>query len=422
MFLERKTYTAASRIDLLILYNTLVRFSFFNLLLVSLVGLLMRSLPFLSSFPLEYKNILHGHSHFAFGGWIMPVLLALFLRSFPEIAERMPYRHWRNITVLLLASAYGMLFSFPVQGYKAVSIFFSTSSIAAGCYMALLIWKAMKGMELNTAHRFIKWGLIYFFISAAGPFATGPLIVMGKQGTPLYFDAIYFYLHFQYNGFFTFFVLAFLYRLIGQNKKVRHGAKVFALFNLACIPAFALSVLWHRPPLVLYLVGGTASLMQAAGLVYLIKDIRRVQWDKSWTNRLLLFSLLAFTLKITLQVFSALPPVAALAYLHRNFVIAYLHLVLLGFITAFCFARIFAFMEVVKAVKGGLFLFLLSFFTTELLLVANALSFAVPCYAPLLLLFTAFFPVGIAWMTAGLKSKVPRNFPMTVRERRQCVS
>lgn len=384
------------------LCNTLIRFSFFNLLLVSLIGLLMRSFPFLSAFPLEYKNILHGHSHFAFGGWIMPVLLALFLKSFPEIAQKVDYRHWRNIAMLILASAYGMLFSFPVQGYKAVSIFFSTLSITAGYYMAFVIWKTVRETELKTAYRFIKWGLIYFAISAVGPFATGPLIVMGKQGTALYFDAIYFYLHFQYNGFFTFFVFAFLYRMLERNGVAKHGKKVFFLFNLACIPTYALSVLWHQPSVLFNVVGGMGALLQAVGLVYLIKDIRSIRWDRSWTNHLLLLSFIAFVLKIILQVFSALPSVASLAYQHRNFVIAYLHLVLLGFISAFFFARIFTSLQEVKAVKQGFSFFLFSFLTTELLLLANAFSFSVPYYTQLLLVFTLFFPLGILWINAAL--------------------
>ena len=417
MFLKRKAYVAETRMDLHVLYTTLLRFAFFNLLLVSLIGLLLRSLPFISSFQLEYKNMLHGHSHFAFGGWIMPMLLALFLRSFPEIAERVNYRHWRNIAGLILASAYGMLISFPVQGYKAVSIFFSTCSIAAGYYMALIMWKAMRKMELKTAHLFIKWGLVYFAISAVGPFATGPLIVMGKQGTPLYFDAIYFYLHFQYNGFFTFFVLAFLYRAIDQNRELRHGTTVFALFNLACIPTYLLSVLWHQPSALFNIVGGIGSLLQAVGLVYLIKDLKLVQWDKNWTNCLLRMSFAAFVLKVVLQVFSALPFVASLAYQHRNFVIAYLHLVLLGFISVFFFAWVFASLRDTKTVKHGLAFFLFSFFTTELLLVANALSFSVPYRAQLLLLFTLFFPLGIVWMNAGLKSKLSGNLVTGANER-----
>ena len=415
MFSERKAYIvdeAEACTGLHFLYNTLIRFSFFNLLLVALIGLLMRSFPFLSSFPLEYKNILHGHSHFAFGGWIMSVLLALFLRSFPQIAEKVHYRHWRNIAVLMLASAYGMLLSFPVQGYKAVSIFFSTSSIAAGYYMAFVIWRAMKGMEVKTAHRFIKWGLIYFAISAVGPFATGPLIAMGKQGTPLYFDAIYFYLHFQYNGFFTFFILAFLYRLLEQKGRMPHGKKVFTLFNLACLPTYALSILWNQPSVLFNVIGGTGAFLQVVGFVYLVKDIKSVSWSRNWISHLLLFSFVAFAAKIVLQLFSALPAVASMAYHYRNFVIAYLHLVLLGFVSAFFFAQVFAFFKDVKAVKQGLFFFMFSFFSTELLLVANAFSLAVPYYTQLLLVFSLFFPLGLLWINAGVKKNLQNSIQL----------
>src|SRR6188474_1235190 len=113
--------------------------AFVNLFIVASLGLFLRSFPFISSFPLEYKNILHGHSHFAFGGWVMPALLGLLIKCFPELKERIAYRHWRNISFLLLFSAYGMLLSFPLQGYRVVSILFSTLSIASGFYLAITV-------------------------------------------------------------------------------------------------------------------------------------------------------------------------------------------------------------------------------------------------------------------------------------------
>ncbi len=270
----------------------------------------------------------------------------------------------------------------------------------------------MKGVELKTVHHFIKWGLIYFSISAIGPFATGPLIAMGKQGTPLYFDAIYFYLHFQYNGFFTFFILAFLYRLLQQKGSVQHGKKVFVLFNLACVPTYALSILWNQPPVLFNVIGGAGALLQVAGFLYLVKDIKSVSWERSWISHLLLFSFIAFAVKIVLQLFSALPSIALMAYQYRNFVIAYLHLVLLGFISTFFFAQVFAFLKDVKAMKRGLSFFMFSFFTTELLLVANAFSLAVPYYTQLLLVFSFFFPVGLLWINAGIKQNLQNSIQL----------
>ena len=134
--------TVPGRIEKLRRY--LICASFINLLIVALMGVLLRSFPFLSSFPSTYKNILHGHSHFAFGGWLMPVILGLLLKNFSQLHQKVAYHHWRNISIILLASAYGMLLSFPVQGYKAVSIFFSTLSLLGSFYMAVVIWKALK--------------------------------------------------------------------------------------------------------------------------------------------------------------------------------------------------------------------------------------------------------------------------------------
>lgn len=384
------------------LQQQLLFFAFLNLLLVTLLGLLLRFFPFLSSFPLAYKNLLHGHSHFAFGGWVLPVLLSLVLKSFPLLKEHIAYRHWRNIAMLVLISAYGMLLSFPVQGYKAVSISFSTMSIAATVYLAVICWKAAKKIPQTTSLRFLKWGLLYAALSSIGPFATGPLIAMGKSGSPLYFDAIYFYLHFQYNGFFTFVVLALLYRLLEQKGTATNGRKTVWLLNSACLPTYALSVLWSEPPVVFNLVGAAGGLLQVAGVAYLLKDVMAAKNLRK--SSLLMLALSAFVLKTILQLFSALPAVAQLAYHSRNFVIAYLHLVLLGFISFFVFSQV---MKGSRLVRQGLTLFLFSFFTTESLLVLNAssglLGITIPFYTQMLFGCSVFFPAGVALMVAGLK-------------------
>ena len=69
------------------LQSLLIRCSLINLFIVALMGVVLRAFPFLSSFPLDYKNMLHGHSHFAFGGWVMPALFGLILKNFPGICD-----------------------------------------------------------------------------------------------------------------------------------------------------------------------------------------------------------------------------------------------------------------------------------------------------------------------------------------------
>src|SRR5687768_8349154 len=110
------------------LIRKMVQLSFFNLFLLACVGVLLRAFPFVE-LPFAYRHLLHTHSHFAFGGWVMPVLLAAILRTFPEIREAVSYIQWRTAAALLIVAAYGMLFSFPFQGYGPVSIIFSTLSV-----------------------------------------------------------------------------------------------------------------------------------------------------------------------------------------------------------------------------------------------------------------------------------------------------
>ena len=371
--------------------------AFLNLLIVALLGLLLRSFSFIPVFPLSYKNILHGHSHFAFGGWVTPVLLALLLKFFPEIKTGVAFRHWRNIALLILLSAYGMLVSFPLQGYGPVSIAFSTVSIAATVYLAIVVWKAAENAVQKTSVLFLKYGLLYAGLSAIGPFATGPLVAMGKGGSAVYFDAIYFYLHFQYNGFFSFLILAFVYKLIEKNGPSGNGKKVFVLLNYACLPTYALSVLWSGPSLLFNLVGGIGAVLQVVALFYLRRDILSANIFKK--NALLKLSFFALAMKIGLQLLSAFPAIALMAYQNRNFVIAYLHLVLLGFISLFIFGIALR-KNMVNRI--GVKAFLFSFITTELLLVINAssglLHFDIPYFIQLLLFCSLFFPVGVMLM------------------------
>jgi hypothetical protein len=123
-------------------------------------------------------------------------------------------------------------------------------------------------------------------------------------------------------------------------------------------------------------------------------------------SKVLAVAVAAFILKNVLQFFSAFPAIALMAYQNRNFVIAYLHLVLLGFVTLYVFSQL-----IQKNLAGriGTRLFLFSFITTEILLVLNASSgiirLIIPYYVQLLLVCSLFFPVGIGLLLFGLKNK-----------------
>jgi len=403
-------FASVEDVKLAALERMLLLSSFFNLFITACLGVLLRSFPFFDGFPLEYKNVLHGHSHFAFGGWIMPALLLLILKYFPELKNGIAYKHWKNICLLLLFSAYGMLLTFPFQGYKPLSIFFSTLSVAASYYLVAVIWPKLNGITVS--QKFLKAGLFYLAISAIGPFATGPLIAMGKQGTPIYFNAVYFYLHFQINGWFTFAVLALLYRWMENKGFKPKNINTYKLFHLACIPAYLLSVLWNSPGLLFNIIGGTAALLQIVALFHLLKDLRGFK-----LMILMKLALAAFVVKIILQLISAIPFIAVMAYEHRNFVIAYLHLALLGSVSLFVFHFCFeAFGLTTRTVKTGATLFLVSFICTELLLVLFSLGsiagFGIANYNEALMLFSCFFPAGLLLITLSIRRKLGNQFQL----------
>ncbi|RYZ23597.1 MAG: hypothetical protein EOO16_04160 [Chitinophagaceae bacterium] len=372
------------------LSRRLLRWSFANLLVVALLGLLLRAVPFLRPLPFAYGNLLHGHSHFAFGGWVQPVLLALLLRNFPVLSAAVPMRHWAAVSVLLVGAAWGMLLTFPVQGYGTASIAFSSLSLAAGIYEAVLVWTALRREPPSPAQSFMKWGFIWMTISAIGPFATGPIAVFNGIDSPLFRDAVYFYLHFQYNGAFTFLVLA----LLLKTHVSRRAKSVFLLFNAAVVPAFALSVLWHSPGIALNIAGAAAGITQLAGFALLLLLLA------PRLSRLLpVVSIAALGLKLVLQALSALPEIALMAAAQRNFVIAYLHLVLLGFISCFAFSRA----GKSPRFRLGGFIFLTGFFFSEAILVLNAFGWYLPANAGVLLAVSALLPAGVLLMLAGMR-------------------
>jgi len=333
---------------------------------VALLGVLMRFIPLVDGFPLQLKHVMHAHSHFAFGGWVAPILLWMLLRAFPVLYGSY-FRHWRAAAWITMISACGMLLSFPFGGYGLISIFFSTLSMVAGFYTAWLCWKGTAARLETAWGKFLRAGVLFLLLSSLGPLATGPLMAAGMSGTPLYFNAIYGYLHFQYNGWFTMVIFAVIYGEIEQQGHPHHGRAVLLLVAGSCLPAYALSLLWMGPPAFVYVIGGIAAALHLAGLFFLLQDVRHLH-----RSFILRCSLLGLAAKGLVQLASALPPVAAAGYMYRNFFIAYLHLVLVGFVTLFALHKVLLSAERMYWPLRLLKTFIVFFVLTELLLVLDA--------------------------------------------------
>ena len=400
-----------------------------SLVVIALLGLLLRFMFVAPVAGLNYKYLLHAHSHAALLGWLYPALFIALLHAYlpPEVRNKKVYfrQFW-----LAQVAVLGMLLSFPVQGYGAVSITFSTAHILLSYWFIVRFLKDARTIGAGAGQhgfsfRFIKAALFFLALSSLGPWAMGPIMATGHSGTELYYNAIYFYLHFLYNGWFTFVVLGLMFWLLEKYNIIinyKYGLLFFRLMFWACLPAYLLSVLWIKPDTIVYFIAGTAALVQvfALGLlVWLLWPVRRQIYSlfSGWGQVLFALAAVVFIIKTLMQFSTAFPYMADLAYNIRHFIIGYLHLVLIGFVSFFVlafFAKLgwVSFKQTIS--RWGMALFIVAFVGSEAILFGQGLFYwlglgVIPNYNQLLFGVSILLPVGILlFFIAQLKNRPHR--------------
>ena len=317
--------------------------SVLNLLILSVVGIILRYKIILPLPFVDQKNLLHGHSHFAFSGWVS---MALFTGIIWILSKHitLDIKKYNRIFLLGQIASFGMLFTFPFVGYKFLSIFFSTISVLFSYLFVYFAWKDMRKslLPLPVANWF-KAAFIFLVFSSFGTFLLAYLMSSGKHDQEWYIGSVYFFLHFQYNGWFLFSILGFfVYFLSGLTYQpgCYPSPWIFRLFFVSAFPAYFLSALWMKLPDWIYWLAVAAGIVQVVGLVLLIRLYSCCKQGILDTIPLLVkwlwgFAFLALVLKITMQAFSVIPSISHFAFGFRPIVIGYLHLVLLGLVTFF---------------------------------------------------------------------------------------
>jgi hypothetical protein len=340
----------------------------------SVLGVFLRLQFILPTAGTSYSFFLHGHSHIMFLGWIFNALYIGFTVNHVVIEEQ---NFFLRLFFVLQVFVVGMLVSFPIQGYGFFSILFSTLHTFAAIIFVIKFFKRTRYVKTTSAW-FARIALVFFTISTAGPFCLGYLMAVGMGQSNWYYFAIYFYLHFQYNGLFMFGIFSLIFNLIERKKiqfSFRQAKMVGGALAAACIPAYFLSILWAKPGLGFNILGGAAALVQIIALLILIKLViairieLRGKFSRS-SNVFLIVALAAFILKLILQLLSAFPSIAQMAYELRPVVIAYLHLVMLGVISLSLFVWYLE-SELINRYKGisVIGLYLISFFGLEICLI-----------------------------------------------------
>ncbi|MDR3694777.1 hypothetical protein [Mucilaginibacter sp.] len=304
------------------------RWAIINFIVLTLFGILLRYMQLYGLPVLDYQFILHAHSHFAFAGWMFFAIALLI----SDIITGGKYSSgYKYVFVFTLISAYGMLVSFSFQGYKPVSIVFSTLFVLLTYRFTYLVFrgKILKNVVNETTYKLIRCALIFLCISSLGPFTLGPLAVLGFKNTSYYQDAIYYYLHFQMNGFMFLAALGLLASTSITTLLSKNDSKWLNLFIYSTIPVYFIFTLWNKPHGWVWILAGLGAGVNLLSWLILCFNFRK---DARQFSFLAKAALVAATLKIIFQLLICLPAIGEWAFNNRNLIIGYIHLLTLGII------------------------------------------------------------------------------------------
>ncbi len=320
-----------------------IKWALFNFLWVAIAGIVLRYKINFSLPLLNHKFLLHGHSHFAFTGWITLAIMALMVKYLDNNTTNLDFKKYDKMLLATHLIAYGMLFSFIYQGYAFFSITFSTLSILISYLFIYFYWRDLnKIKQKSPVNIWFKAALWQWFLSSLGVFTLAYLMASGTQIQEWYFASIYFFLHFQYNGWFLFACFGLFFSLNTKNcvLSLKTNKMLFLILVVTVIPTYLLSILWLNLPAYLHWTGVLFGVAQLAAIFYMVKLLiaakQHLPSQLSLQTKWLWFlAWLAFVLKIGLQALSIFPYLGKYAFSFRPIVIGYLHLCFLCILSFF---------------------------------------------------------------------------------------
>lgn len=388
------------------------RIALANFFIAAVMGAILRY-AFVVEIPwLEFRNFLHGHSHVAMLGWLYLAVYAMLVQAFlREDQQRRPF--YRYNFIVAQASVLGMLVAFPLQGYGAVSIAFSTLHGLASYFFAYRLMKDMP-RDGSISRLFARAALLFMIFSTLALWAMPAIVIGGMQGKAIYYMTVQFYLHFQFNGWFVFAVLGLFFKLMESRGIALAQKPALWFFRLLAVSAFltyALAVAWAEPLPAVFAANSLGAGLQLLALAFFAAVVMRLHRQLhrhigGWGLWLIKIAFACFALKVLMQTAVIVPSIATVAYTVRNFVIGFIHLILLGVVTMFTLG--YAVLNGLLADRSpwrraGLWLLLAGFFSSELLLFLQGLMFwaalgFLPFYYEALFGLSALVPAGVLLM------------------------
>ena len=404
-----------------------IQVALINFCVVALAGITLR---YKINFPLpavNQKHLLYGHSNFAFVGWVTLVLMALMVNYLQWQNVITNYRKYHWILFANCIAAYGLFISFIVESYGFYSIAFSCISIVISYFFIYFFWMDInKADDKSYAPKWLKAALVLWAISSLGAIALGYLMINSIMVQDYYFEALYFFLHFQYNGWFLFVCFGLLFSYLfskGYLPAVAIGKKLFIIMAITVAPTYFLSILWLKLPGLLYWIGDVSGILQLLVLFYFIQLYpvvkKRVPRKMAKTTRYLwVIASIAFLLKIILQMLSIIPYLSHFAFGFRPVVIGYLHLSFIGIISLFILGYI---NEIIRPTHrhinaGGMVLFVTGFLVQEIVLMLQGLEVMeiepLPYANMILFVCALLMALGLIWTIVGIMKKEKNDAQM----------
>ena len=372
------------------------------------LGLLLR-FAFVFDLPswIDYRNLQHAHSHVALLGWLFGAFYLVIIGTFSLDFTRYRLLYW-----LLQVNVAGMAIVFPIAGYNPTAIALTTIHIILSYVFAYRVWHELRQRKIyDWPANFLRASLILLVLSSLGTWALGPIIAMGLKGSAWYYGSIQFYLHFQFNGWLVFALLAIAFQLLKLAKINFSLVKMqmfFWVLLTSALLTFALAVTWSTPHPLIFAVNSIGVLVQLTGLILLITIVRS-QWQllsslfTRYTRTCLAIAGIALIIKILVQTAVAIPAIAEISYTIRNFVVGFIHLLMLGALSLFLIA-------IIPTMTGRhpnistTWLFIAGVIATELILFGQGIALwagwgFLPGYHLLLASFSALIFISVATIT-----------------------
>ncbi|MCO6486485.1 MAG: hypothetical protein J5I41_11985, partial [Saprospiraceae bacterium] len=208
----------------------------------------------------------------------------------------------------------------------------------------------------------------------------------------------------------------------GTEWPVKNGRLFFLLLAISCLLTYALSIAWSNPGPVVFGINSMGVVCQLVALLYFFGGLNKVhhrlrQMADGWTRVLLGVAFGAFITRILIQSVVFWPAVATISFTIRNFVLGFIHLILLGTVTFFvlAYARRTGLVLLDRGIATwGLVLLLSGFAGSEALLFLQGLLIwmgqgFLPFYHESLFAVSVLLPLGVALILCA--QFLPRNSP-----------